>query len=229
LIIQDYRKKVDDLKSKRDLLFQQKKSKEEQVATKKDYVENLIKAKYTLSQVQLLTQKKFTGYVEQLVTHVIQQIYERDIKFIVNFEMRRGKFECDLLVAEGNNEPYQPENETGGGLLDIISLALRIVMWSLKLPRSRKLLLLDEPFRNLLGDDDQVARRALVVLNELSKKLEMQMIMNTHFTSIADLADKSWIIKHDGIQCSVEALDNAKSSPIANQKEVLDEEPPANS
>ena len=50
-------------------------------------------------------------------------------------ERKRNKLECRPVVMEGDYE-YTAKDEMGGGIIDIISFAFRVVLWSLESPLS---------------------------------------------------------------------------------------------
>ena len=69
-----------------------------------------------------------------------------------------------------------PVGFTGGGAIDIASLALRIAYLSMRQDiKVRRLLLLDEPFSRLKGEEAN--KRALAIIQEISKNLGLQIIM----------------------------------------------------
>ena len=190
--IADHKKRVDRLKTEQRLLLRTKQELEQYINEKEKVVDDLTKARWVLSEVLRITQEKFTGYVENLVTMAIQAIWDRKTKFIARFEIKRNKSECQLLVQEGDGEPFVPKDEDGGGLVDVISTALRVVLWSLEKPRSRNVLLLDEPFKNV----GNLLPRAGQMLKDISEKLGIQLIINTHDKALMDIADRSWTVTH---------------------------------
>ena len=110
--------------------------KEDRLLQVKEEVDDLILAKWILSETSNLTKTKVKDYVESLVTMAITSVWDRDYKFLCDFELKRNKPECLLRVQEGDNEPYVPEYDQGGSILDVISYALRVVMWSMANPRT---------------------------------------------------------------------------------------------
>jgi DNA repair exonuclease SbcCD ATPase subunit len=210
--IQAFRKQIEDMKSKKELLLQQKEQKEGLIKKKRMVIEDTTKARWVLNQVSLLTQKKFQEHVERLVTFALQSIYDRDLRFVTKFDIVRNKAECQLLVQEGNKEPFEPEEEMGGGILDVISFALRVVLWSLRKPRSRNVLYLDEPWR-FIGKGS-LLKKAVNMMKEVSKRLNLQMIINTHISEIAEMADKAWIVQHNGTYCTVNEI-NKETDQVA--------------
>ena len=76
---------------------------------------------------------------------------------------------------------------SGGGVIDIASFALRIALWSISSPRPMNTLIFDEPFRFL---SRELQPRAGIMLQEICKKLGLQIILVTHNPSLIDSADK---------------------------------------
>jgi DNA repair exonuclease SbcCD ATPase subunit len=161
------------------------------------------KARYVLVEVAKNTQGKFKEKVESLVTMAIQSIYDRPFQFKLEFERKRNKMECSFVVTEivgGKERVYtDPENDMGGGIIDIISFALRVVMWSLDDPPSRNVLILDEPMKNL----GNLVSLGGQVLREISHKLNIQIILVTHDEELMDIADVSYEVLHDGNESHV--------------------------
>jgi len=155
---------------------------------------DMVEARNIISEAARITQQQFKMLVEELVTTAIQAVFpNKDYKFIMQFVLQNNRPQINLLVQDGENEPYIPKEEQGGGLLDIISFALRVVLWSLEKPRSRNILIMDEPFR-WTGNLIELAAN---MMKEISKKLGLQIIMVTHDERLMEIADKSWLCKKE--------------------------------
>jgi len=161
-------------------------------AIKKDY-ENLVKARWILTEVAKETQIRFKEKVESLTTMAIQSVFDRPFRFVLEFERKRNKLECRPIVMEGDVE-YVPKDDMGGGIIDVISFALRVVLWSLQKPRSRNTLILDEPMK-YVGKGD-LLDRAGQMLREVSHSLGIQLILVTHEPQLADIADMAYMVEH---------------------------------
>jgi len=184
----------------------------DQLEKAKEFNENRIKARFILSEVAKLTQTRFTTYVEQLVTMAIKSIFDRPFQFKVDFDLKRNKSECFLRIQEGKDEePFVPKDELGGGMLDTISFALRIVLWSLQNPRSANTILLDEPFK-FVGQDE-LLDRAGQMLKEISTRMGIQFIITTHQPKLTDIADKAWKVEHDGKHSKVTQILGETETP----------------
>jgi DNA repair exonuclease SbcCD ATPase subunit len=190
---------------------------ESEITTERENYDNLIKARFILAEVAKLTQTKFTSYVEQLVTMAIKSIFDRPFQFKVDFDLKRNKSECFLRIQEGEDEePFVPKDELGGGMLDTISFALRIVLWSLQNPRSSNTILLDEPF-HFLGD---LSERACSLVKEISSRLNIQFIITTHNESLSSIADKAWRVTNEDGLSKVTLIVGEEDKPILKRKRL---------
>jgi DNA repair exonuclease SbcCD ATPase subunit len=152
---------------------------------------DMVEARNLISEASRVTQEQFKQFVESLVTLAIQSVFpDQGYKFIVDFTLQSNKPQINLLVQQGDKEPYVPEDEQGGALLDVVSFALKIVMWSLEKPKSRNVLIFDEPFRWTGG----LTGKAVSMMKEVSSKMGIQMIIVTHDETLSDIADRSWKI-----------------------------------
>ena len=102
------------------------------------------------------------------------------------FVMKRGKTEADLFFVRDGNR-VTPLEASGYGMVDIASFALRVAMWSLQRPRSRNVLVLDEPLKFLSRGYQS---KASTMLKEISRKLGLQIIMVSHSQELIESADR---------------------------------------
>lgn len=162
---------------------------------------NLIWAKKLLLLAIERRQKRFQKTIEDIVTETIQKTFtDRKFVFHLIFEEKRGKMECRPVITE-NKKEQNPEDDLGGSMLDIISLAFRIVLWRLEKPKRRNTIIFDEPFKWLgKGEELELAGR---MLYELSHGLKVQIILITHEPTLMKFADKSFEVIHDGKEAEV--------------------------
>lgn len=200
----EYRKKLEECKSIKKISLEEKENKENKKDKLQKELDNLIKARYILSDVSKQTQQNIIVYFESLVTLALTSIFNRNFHFLVGVDIKRNKSEVSFRIYEGLlkdrekmlEESWIPSQELGGGCLDIISLALKLIVWSL-IGDLRNTLLFDEPFR-FLGEG-LLLRRTGEWIKKMSKELNLQLIINTHSSLLASLADKSfYVLQEDG-------------------------------
>lgn len=188
-IVQEY----DKLVARKTALIADKATKRKQIRKLKKDIEKHLEAQAILNKFSQLAQEQFKEQIESLVTMFIQSVYDRPFTFHLEFQKKRNKIECVPVVKEGINE-YSPKNDMGSGILDLISFAFRIVLWSLESPRSRNIFILDEPF---IWTGSLITRVGKA-LKTLSKKLNIQIILISHEDDLIEICDRAWRITHNG-------------------------------
>ena len=129
------------------------------------------------------TQEQLRYQLTELPKLALSSVFDDPYEFDVQFEIRRGKTEVDFwFVREG--ERISPKENTGLGAVDIAGMALRPALWSMKNPRGRATIFLDEPFKHLKGIDAN--RRALSILSEICKARPEQNWPGLQIIMIAD-------------------------------------------
>ncbi len=193
------------LKERIDILNEQYDQKDKEISNLVLTIENMTKARWVLTEVQRLTQIRFKQRVESLVTMAIKSVFDkRNYGFELIFEEKRNQMEVRPVVFEIVNDiryDYDdPEDDLGGGIIDVISMAMRIVLWSMEKPASRDIMIFDEPGKNL-GDLIVLFGE---ILKEISHELGFQVIVITHDKEIVDVGDKVYHVSHNGKKSIVE-------------------------
>lgn len=141
--------------------------------------------------VSVLYRKLSLGRIEQLVTAALQAVYEHPYEFEIEVTPKRGQPETRFFVKDGPLR-LDPATEKGGGLVDVISLALRVILWSQMRQRSAPLLVLDEPAR-------MISRRFVpnfaTFIARLSREMGMQFLLVTHREEVASAADRTFQLR----------------------------------
>jgi DNA repair exonuclease SbcCD ATPase subunit len=163
------------------------KSEEENISSE---IINTEQAQAIIQIVAQKTQEELEYRLSEIVSLALAAVFDDPYKLKVDFVIRRGKTECDLLF-EKNGEIFDPLTSSGGGAVDIASMALRVAIWSLTQPRTRNVLILDEPHK-FLSKEYQV--KASAMLKELSKKLKLQIIVVSHREELIDSADRIFFV-----------------------------------
>lgn len=157
----------------------------------KKYQKNLEKAHEILKQVGLQTQQQLIYHISDVTSVALESVFDEPYKLTLDFVERRGKNECDILF-EKNGSKIDPMLASGGGVVDLAAFALRIASWSMQIPPTRSIIILDEPFKHL---SKNLHDRASQMIKMLSDKLGIQFIIVTHETSLGLSADKMFEVK----------------------------------
>lgn len=159
----------------------------EYLRLQKEQQTSLEQAQVVIQEVALLTQDMLRYHISELVTLALAAVFDDPYTFEVDFQQRRNQTECDLwFVRDG--ERIDPITASGGGAVDVASFALRVSLWSLKKPRSRPILVLDEPFKYVSSNYRQ---RTSEMLKMISEKLSLQILMVTHSEELVGCANNT--------------------------------------
>jgi len=160
-----------------------------------------------LEQVRILLQKvseyareQSRQQIESLVTNCLQFIFDTNIEFRIEIEEVRGRPEAEFYVISNINGEViktKPQDARGGGVIDIISLAIRIAMLQCCSIEINGPLILDEPAKHVSEDYiTQVAE----FLKQVSNMFGMQVIMVTHNRHLSEIANKWYRVEMvDGV------------------------------
>jgi len=126
---------------------------------------------------------------ESIVTYALQHVLRGGgYKFELLFGRRGNLQEVDLQIStETLAEGYDPLETSGGGVIDIVSLALRVALIELYKPKIEGPLVLDESFKHL---SRQHLYSAGEFLKALTTRIDRQIIMVTHKSELVEMADK---------------------------------------
>lgn len=151
---------------------------------------NHLKARHVLTEVARLTQEQAKARIEKLITIAIRSVYD-DRDFTFHLLSGENRNQMIPMIKEGEDE-YNPKDELGGGIIDIISFASRVILWSMENPRSLPVFILDEPFKwtGILME------RAGLMLKQLSRELGFQVILVSHDDDLIEVCDRVWRITY---------------------------------
>ena len=141
-----------------------------------------------LSQTNVLL-KKIAEYqrrqacqeIEELATHALQRIFGPHMSLQINIkDNRRTRAEAEVVVITNQNDVITvgpPESSHGGGVVNVISVALRLVVMQILDPEIPGPILLDEPTANI---SSELVQPFHDFLKEVSEKFNRQIILITH-------------------------------------------------
>lgn len=134
--------------------------------------------------------------VEALVTMGLQTVFEAPYEFVIESSIQRNVVSMRFLLRtplkDGGHFETDLYDSVGGGILDVVSFLLRVIVLSMVRPKLSRVLLLDEVFSH-------VSRAHLtnvaVLLRKLSDSLGLQIILVTHSPELGEGADLVYHVK----------------------------------
>ena len=153
---------------------------------RKEYIRTE-QAQVIIQEVAKETQGQVKFFIEDIVDAAMALLFKKYYKFRIEFVTKRNGSEANLFLEDKNGNKTHPIRYNGGGLCDVISLALRLALFNLKKGKKNNSIGLDEPFKFL---DKQMQVKASDLLKELSDKLKLQFIVVSHTPSLAGKANR---------------------------------------
>lgn len=143
----------------------------------RQHISNVETAQKISQVVVEAVQKEAHQQISEVVSSCLEAVFEEDAyQFKIDFVQRRGKTEADLFL-EREGLVVDPLKSAGGGVVDVVSFALRLACLLLRAPKVRSLLVLDEPFKMLSKEYVPLVGQLLL---RLAKEHSVQIIMVTH-------------------------------------------------
>jgi len=164
--------KFERRKANRDLVESQFKDLKKKTNKARIQKRNNQRALALVNEVALKTQAQLEEHLSEMTTMGLNSVFDDKYGFRVLFEIKRNKTEC-YLRFEKQGKLVDPLRFSGLGAADIAAFCLRCAAWSLD-KRYRNVLILDEPFKHLKGEKENI--RAIQLMSTLSKQLNLQII-----------------------------------------------------
>lgn len=174
------------------------KQKEEELQKIKDQMDlKLHKEKIQTLLVKTADEAREVGRkrIEKLVTRALQSVFGPDFSFKIELDESGGKPTASFYVCSvgENGEIIQnePQNSRGGGINDIIAIALQVATLVVyNEPKIQGPIILDEPGKHV---SEEYVVKFGEFLDFISKTFNRQIIMVTHQPHLAATANKTFV------------------------------------
>ena len=169
-------------------------------------IEECTKSTATLERVAILLQKTaerqrayICNQIELIGTSALQYVYGTNYELKLEMSSGKKKAECELWVVEtkpdGSQIMLKPQNSKGGGVTDIVSLALRFAILQVyNAPEIDGPVLLDEPGKHVSKEFSSLLSDFLITLSE---QLGRQQIVVTHNDFMAESAGNAIRVRRE--------------------------------
>ncbi|SFX34111.1 hypothetical protein SAMN04487866_10547 [Thermoactinomyces sp. DSM 45891] len=197
-IVRQYETEWSERKGKQDLLL-------EQLHEVEKHWQLYQEEKELLDQVRILFQKasdyarqQAKAQLELLVTRALQMVFGPAFSFIIELSEAGKNPSAEFFVVtdwDGLQVKNKPQDSRGGGIVDIISLALRIALITTIQPRVEGPLILDEPGKHVSKD---YVVPMVQFLQLISQTYGRQIILVTHNSDLTESADQVYEVRLHG-------------------------------
>lgn len=151
--------------------------------------QTLAKAVELLTLIQKATREKTKQDFETIVSHALRYVLNSDYSLKLEFGKRGNLPELNFNIQSPSCQEFVDPNDTeSGGVIDLVSLALRLVLIEITNPKIEGFIILDETFKHL---SKNYLEAAIQFLQEINKKLNRQIIFVSHIEEFIENADYS--------------------------------------
>ena len=187
--------RVSALRGQRDLVVNQFTDAELEAANLKRWGVVLERAQLVIQNAAAVTQKQLEYSISELVSLALAHVFPQPYVMVLRFENKRGRTEAGLYFQDKDGNEMSPMDSSGYGVVDVASFALRLSLWTLRRPRSRATILLDEPFKFVSKD---LQSKVAEMLQDLSSRLKLQFIIVTHEDQLVEGASRVFRVTKEG-------------------------------
>lgn len=207
-----FKQKVDDLKAEYNNRLGQKNVIETNIVSLQSDIDgqeisrnNNIKMIMLLQQAAQLSRGNIKQHLESICTMALKFVFDKDIEFVIDIEESRGRPEAEFYIqysdSNGDLIKVKPEDASGGGVIDVLSTALRFAFLELlDDPKIQGPILLDEPGKMI---SEVAATRMALLLKEFEKRFDRQIIMSTHNNAYKSVASKELTVSMSGVSSKI--------------------------
>lgn len=134
-------------------------------------------AQKLVQEVAAQVQTQAHERIATVVGRCLSSVFPNDgYGFAIRFDRKRGRTEARMVFLK-DGEEVNPIEEDSGGVVDVAAFGLRIACLLLSMPKRRKLLVLDEPFKGVAANN---VPAVATLLETLSRELGVQILLVTH-------------------------------------------------
>ncbi len=198
------RDRYSQAQGQRDLLINQRREKEQQLTAAQADIELWRDVQVLLSKASEFAREQLKTRIEQTVTAALAAIFaDSSMKFEIEMGNIGGRPSADWRVVScygdiGSENQVSvvasPEDAKGGGVTDVVSLALRLALLELSRPKPGGPVLFDEPGKMI---SKEYLPSVADFLKQYAAKTGRQIIMVTHHEVLADVADVGYVVKQE--------------------------------
>lgn len=155
------------------------------------------KALETVNTIANLRRESLKGDIEGVLSDAVRLVYGENYSISIDYSVKRGLSAVDFMmeIKNSKNTVLRPIKEGfGGGVSDVVSVPLRLMVLSKGNKDGNLFCAFDESYKHL---DDERIPAVSSFLRELIDQLGVQMIFITHQPEFADNADKVFKVSNE--------------------------------
>ncbi len=200
--------KYEQDKGARDLLIKQKIETSTTLHQTKKLIETWEQVQVVFSKTSEYAREQLKVRIEETVTAALQVAgFHGHPRFKVILTERANQPAAEWRIIEaredGSEMETSIEDSHGGGLTDVVSLALRLALLRLSRPQPAPLVILDEPAKHVSAE---FAPNVAFFLKQFAREKNVQVLMVTHNETLAEIADTTIRVDKPGAYSEVKQI-----------------------
>ncbi|GAB7386984.1 chromosome segregation ATPase [Bacillaceae bacterium] len=196
-----FRKLYERRRGQQEHLLREKEELEEKKKRLQQEIDDHLKGRHLLQEASAFAREQARQNIEAWVSGALQYVFGTDdIAFKVVLQEKNNRPEAEFYVVSdyaGTKVETRPQDARGGGVVDIVSLALRIALMETGRRQIDGPLLLDEPGKHV---SEEYGMMLSQFLKQVTQKTKRQVILVTHNQYLAEAGDKAYqVVLNQGI------------------------------
>lgn len=150
------------------------------------------------------------AHIEQLVTSCLRIVFANDISFLIEMTESGRNTNANFLIADtidGQSSTFQPQEARGGGVVDVVSLALRISFLLRYQPPVEGILILDEPAKHV---SEEYIHNVAELLLQVAEEFSLQVILVTHNRHLAYMGEVVYEVANENGRSKTQLIESIK-------------------
>ena len=152
--------------------------------------ETILKSISVRQNIATEVQKQLSVKVDSIVNLGLKTIFGDEYTFKLEYVPARGKTEVEFNLYNKDGRQIDPMLQNGGGLVDLLTLCLRIAVYNIS--HVDNVIVFDEAMKFL---SKGFKEKAAELIQTLSERLGIQFIEVTHIEEMMEHSDKQFVIK----------------------------------
>jgi len=163
-----------------------------------DKEDTTLKASLFLQSLSDQTRLQVLDKISGIVTEALQTVKDKNLIFTMQLVTKANQPTLEMGILDKlSGQTYDVITSFGGGICDIVSLALRVALLVKWQPSLSRVLVLDEACKHVAIKDQELLS---VFVRKLSEALNVQFIWISHSDILQQAAHKIFeVTKHDGL------------------------------
>ncbi len=165
---------------------------------------NYEEARVALEEMEKAWRQQFEEKLAALVSHGLTAVFGEETRIFIETSTKRGATSMALKIEQGGVELGDIIDSTGGSIVSVLSVLLRVMLTVSVRPPLQRLIVLDEPLHGAV-DPSHIPTFG-TLLRELSDRLDLQFLVVAHETDLEEYSDVVYEVVKEGGVASVRQL-----------------------